>query len=112
MKKFLIVTAIVIAVIVIAFVIFIATRGKQFMEMAVDRGFGTMETMMVANRPESMPEDSIRAVVSSTVAKIKSGELERPQVQAMMMTFRECMDDKKIDSLEVMKLMEEMERLH
>jgi hypothetical protein len=111
MKKFLIIVAVVVVVIIIAVVILIATRGKQFMDMAVERGFGTMETMMVANRPESIPEDSIRTVVSSTIEKIKSGELEGPQVQAMMMTFRDCMDDKKIDSLEVITLLEEMERL-
>lgn len=111
MKKFLIVAAIVVVVIVIVIVIIFLTKGKQILELAIDKGFSTMESMMVANRPTSIPEDSIRTVMNSTADKIKSGEVDPQEFQAIMLRYHECLEDEQLDSLEVMDLLEEMNDL-
>jgi hypothetical protein len=111
MKKFLIIAAIVVVVIVIVIVVIFLTKGKQFMELAIDKGFNNVESMMVANRPASIPEDSIRTVVSSTADKIKSGEVSPQEFQAIMLHYRECLEDEQLDSLEVIDLLEEMNDL-
>lgn len=111
MKKFLIIAAIVVVVIIIALIVIFATKGKQLMDVAIDRGFSAMENMMVANRPSSMSEDSVRAVVDTTIAKIRSGEADPKQVRTLMMKFQGFMDDKQLDSLEVKTMLEEMNAL-
>ena len=111
MKKFLIIAAIVVVVVIIVFIIIFATKGKQLVNVAIDKGFSTMESVMLANRPASVPEDSIRTVIDSTIVKIKMGEVDPTTMRAIMMKFKGYMDDKKLDSLEVMSMLEEMNAL-
>ena len=111
MKKFLIIAAIVVVVIVIVFIVFFATKGKQLVNVAIDRGFGTMESMMLAHRPASVPEDSIRAAVDSAIAKVKAGEVDPANMRAMMMKFQGYMEDKQLDSLEVMSMLEDLKEM-
>jgi len=111
MKKFLIIAAIVVVVVIIALVIIFATKGKQLMDLAIDKGFGTMELMMLAKRPVSVSEDSIRTIIDEVKDKIISGEADPQTVRAIMMKFQGYLDDKQLDSLEVMSMLEEMNAL-
>lgn len=111
MKKFLIIVAVVVVVIIIALIVIFATKGKQMMELAIDRGLGGMENLMVANRPASVSEDSIRTTIDATIEKIRSGEVDPQAIRAIMMTFQDCMEDKQLDSLEVITMLEEMNAL-
>jgi hypothetical protein len=111
MKKVLIIVAVVVVVIVIAFIVIFATKGKQMMELAIDRGFGAMENLMLTNRPASVSEDSIKTVIDSAIEKVRSGEIDPREMQAIMMKFNGLMDDKQLDSLEVKTMLEELSNL-
>lgn len=111
MKKFLIIAAIVVVVVIIALVIIFATKGKQLMNLAIDKGIGTMETMMIASRPASVSEDSIRTVIDTTIEKIRLGEADPQTIRIIMMKFQGYLEDKHLDSLEVIGMLEEMNSL-
>ena len=111
MKKFLIIAAIVVVVVIIVLIILLATKGKQMMDLAVDRGLGAMEQMMIANRPSSVSEDSIKTVLDATIEKIRFGDADPKNVRMLMMKFQGYLDDKSLDSLEVKSMLEEMNRL-
>lgn len=111
MKKFLIIAAVVVVIVIVALIVIFATKGKQMMELAIDKGFPVMENLMVANRPASVPEDSIHTIFDATIEKIRSGEADPKVTGALMMKFRDFMGDKKLDSLEVITILEEMGKL-
>ena len=111
MKKFLIIAAVVVVVVIIVLIVIFATKGKEMMELAIDKGFGAMENLMVVNRPASVSEDSIRTAIDATIEKIRTGETDPKAIRVIMMKFQGFMDDKQLDSLEVMTMLEEMNKL-
>lgn len=108
MKRALLIVAIVVAVIIVVLIIIFATKGRQMMNLAL---FNTMESMMLQNRPDSVSEDSIRTVIGTAIARINSGEIDDQQMQSLILRFRDCLADNRMDSLEVITMLEEMNGL-
>jgi hypothetical protein len=111
MKKTLIVVLVAIVVVLVVAVGYVARNKDKIVDMALDKGLGTMESVVLKYRPDSVPADSVRAVFDTTLERIKNGDVAAYKVQSVMLYFRESMEDKQLDSLEVMRILDEMKDL-
>jgi hypothetical protein len=111
MKKALIVVVVIIVVVVVVAVGYIARNKDKIVDMALDRGFGTVESLVLQSKPDSISEDSVRVIFSAAMDRVRNGEVDARKMQSTMLLFQGCMEDKHLDSLEVMTILEEMKNL-
>jgi hypothetical protein len=100
-----------LVIVIAAFVICTTQKDKiQNMAMqAMDKGFVTMEQLIVANVPQSVSADSARAVCQKAFTAIKNGTANQQATQDFMQSFQVGMKDQQLDSLEVVTILEKME---
>ncbi len=79
--------------------------------MAIEKSVEIIERMVLENLPQSISQESVNAVFSKAVNRIKKGEVNQPQLQQFLLTFQSSFTDKMLDSLEVLDLLERIDQL-
>ncbi len=111
MKKFLITVGIVVAVIIVVGAVLIyANRGK-ITNFVFQKTFETMESAVMKDLPASVPQDSVHTLFSNVRSKIKTGEVDKQKFQRLIFTFQNDLKDKKLDSLEVVGIIDSLKRM-
>ena len=111
MKKVLLIAGIVVIIVVIIAVILIHTNKDKITNLAIDKGFNAMEMAVLRDCPRSISPDSVQVIFDKAIARIKSGDANKQQMQEIMTSFRTGLRDKQLDSLEVISLLEELKIL-
>ncbi len=111
MSKGLNITILVIIFIVIIALIFLYTNRGRIVNWAVEKSFGTMEKTVMDNRPRSIPPDSISTLFDRAEASLKSGEADQEKMQVLIDDFRNSLEDKELDSLEVHNILKNLEAI-
>jgi len=111
MKKFLITAGIIIgAIIVIGGILIYANRGR-IANFVFQKTFETMETAVIKDLPGSVSQDSVRTLFSNVRDKVKTGEVDRQKFQHLILTFQTDLKDKKLDSLEVVGIIDSLKKM-
>lgn len=111
MKKIMVIAAILIIAVIVIISIFIFTNRSKIASVPIERGFGAVERMALMNRPQSISQDSVRTVFTNTVNRIKTGEVNQLELKKVLSNLRVSLSDNKLDSLEVINLLNEMNQL-
>jgi len=107
MKKFLLIVGIILVVLIIAGIIYC----PKMVDFAIEKGFDAMEKSVVASLPDSSSKAEAKIIFDETFTKIKNGDIEKQKLQGLMTTFQTSFKDKKLDSLEVKEILNEMKKL-
>ncbi|MFQ5636596.1 MAG: hypothetical protein ACE5IR_01210 [bacterium] len=111
MKKFLLITVIVIVAVILIGGILIYVNKDKLTSFAVEKSVGAIEEMVMPNLPASVSQDSAKAIFSNAVDKLKTGEVKPPELQKVVSLFQSSMSDNKLDSLEVVNLLDGVNQL-
>ena len=111
MKKVFLIIIVLLVVIIVAGAVFVYFYKDKIVAKSVEKGFEAVETLVVQNLPETASADSVKAIFTQAMDKVKSGEINTDKLQGVFMTFKESWSDQNLDSLEVQKLVEQMQKL-
>ena len=111
MKKILITLVILVVVIIGAGAAYVYLNKDALVQKSIEKGFASVETMVLQNLPATVTEDSVKTIFTETLAKVKSGEIAPEKLQGVFMSFRESWSDKQLDSLEVKDLVGKLQNV-
>ncbi len=111
MKKVLITILIIVAILIVIAAVFICSQKEKLASMAMEKTMTAAKSAMMQNMPESVPADSAAKIIDAVTAKIKNGELGQEDLQVLATDFQAAFQDQKIDSTEVVMLLNTMNQL-
>ncbi|MBN1541553.1 hypothetical protein JW992_05365 [candidate division KSB1 bacterium] len=111
MKKFLLILLIVVLVIIIALAVICSLNKQKIANYAVEKSMEMAKTQVMANLPQSVPADSAKILMDGITAKIKSGELDKEEVQHLVSNIQQAFSDGELDSTETVKLLDTIEKI-
>jgi len=56
--------------------------------LAIEKSVEIIERMVLQNLPQSISQESVNAVFSKAVNRIKKGEVNQPKLQQVLLTFQ------------------------
>lgn len=111
MKKILLIILAVVAVLFIAVIALLYFQGDKIAALAVEKTMPFIEDSVRQNLPEEIDEQEVRDAFAKVTEKIKSGHFNKADLQKLMQTFKDSMDDKKIDAEEAKQLLAAAKKL-
>jgi hypothetical protein len=110
MKKGCIILIIIAVIIVIGAALLWINKDK-IINFAMEKSFEAMEKAVVTNLPVSVSQDSARVLFDRTFEKIKSREIDSQGLRDLMLKFQSGMRDRKLDSLEVSDILQDLKKI-
>ena len=107
MKKFLLIIGIILVILIIAGIIYC----PKMVNFAIEKGLDAIKNPVVASLPDSTSKAEAELLFDETLIKLKEGDIEKQKLQGLMATFQNSFEDKKLDSLEVKEIMDELKKL-
>ncbi len=111
MKKFLMIAGIVIVVLILVVAAFIYLYGNKLANVVVAKSLPQIENLITANLPATVNKEQVHQEFEKFSANFKAGKYDQAEMQKLFFTFKESMADKKLDSLEVKKILESLHKL-
>jgi len=111
MKKFFLFLGILILAVVLIGGVYVYLNKDRLAGMAMEKSVSTMENVVLKNLPSSVSPDSARSIFAHSLEKIKAGQADNQEMQKLALMFQSSYNDKTLDSLEVVNLLSEMDKL-
>ena len=111
MKKFFLIAGLIVVLIIVIGVVFVALNKNKLVGMAMDKGFATIEQVTIQSLPNSVSADSVKADFATALEKVKTGTADNDQLKGFILNFQNAMQDKKLDSLEVVNILDALEKI-
>ena len=111
MKKFLLIVLVVFLVIIIAGVIICSLNKEKLANYAVEKSMEVAKIKVMENLPEGVSADSAGMLMDRVVEKIKSGEIDKTQMQYLVSNIQTSFSDSELDSAETVKLLETIQKM-
>jgi hypothetical protein len=109
-KGALIAIAVILGIILVA-ALYICSNKDKLAGMVVEKSFAAMENAVVKNLPEGTSQDSVRTAFKNIVEKIKTHQVDKQELKTFVITFQAAFRDQKLDSTEVVQLLEGLKQL-
>ncbi len=68
--------------------IFLYLNKEKLSGLAIEKSVEIIERMVLQNLPQSISQESVNAVFSKAVNRIKKGEVNQPKLQQFLLTFQ------------------------
>lgn len=95
----------VIAVILIAAVIYVVANKEKIAESLLEKGLSYIEKEMVANLPPGYTEDSVHQILQEFKVAVKEGRIDQEELQELQGYFQVAMADQKLDEEETAQIL-------
>ena len=109
MKKFLLIVLILFILIVVIGGLFICTQKDKLAGYAIEKILDARKSEIVASLPASVKSDSARVILDGVLEKVKTGEIDKLELQLLATNFQQILADNKIDSTEAEKLLQTLQ---
>ncbi|MBN2424181.1 MAG: hypothetical protein JXR46_01490 [Calditrichaceae bacterium] len=111
MKKFFIILGIVVLVVIIAGGIYIYINKDNLATMAIDQAFKGIEQVTIQNLPENYDAQEVKDLISKAKNNLAEKGFDNPDLQSLMVNFKDAYEDQKLDSLEIETLMNNLKTI-
>lgn len=111
MKKVFLIILIVVVVVIAAVIIYVAANKDKMMNTVMEKSIEMMAPAVTENVPEGIEPDSVKTVFDGALTAIRSGAVDQEQKKDLLMTFQSSMEDKQLDSAEVVLILDKLNGL-
>ena len=111
MKRFLLIVLVVFILIVIVGGVFICSQKDKIANYAIEKTMAAAKSQIMGNLPENIEADSARVVIDSVMTQLQRGKIDQTQVQYLASNFQTAFNDGKLDSSEVVRLIDTMKKI-
>ena len=111
MKKFFLIAGLVIILIIIIGVVYVAINKNKLAGIAMEKGFASIEQVTIQSLPDPVSADSVKADFAAALEKVKAGTADKDQLRGFILHFQSAMQDKQLDSLEVMNILDALGKI-
>lgn len=111
MKKFFMIVGVVVVVLVVMVIGFIYFYGDKLANVVVEKSLPQIETLVAANLPATVDKAVVHQEFEKFNAHFKAGTYDKAEMQNLFLVFKDGMADKKLDSLEVKKILASLHKL-
>ena len=77
----------------------------------MEKGFASIEQVTIQSLPDSISVDSVKADFAAALEKVKAGTADKDQLRGFVLYFQNGMQDKQLDSLEVMNILDALGKI-
>jgi hypothetical protein len=111
MKKFFLMLGVVVLVLIVVVFAYVYMNRGKLANMMVEKSLPQVENLIADNLPASVSKAQLHQEFEKFTANVKAGKIDAQEIQKMFMNFKNAMEDKKLDSLEVKSLLESLHKL-
>lgn len=111
MKKALLIVVVAIVVVILGLMALFSLKGDKLAAFAIEKSIPYVQTTVMKNLPQDVSAEEVKTYFTKLTDKIKSGKYDKAEAQQLLLTFKKSMENKKIDSEEVKKMIESVKKL-
>lgn len=111
MKKFLLILFLGIVLVVLVGGYLVYTNKDKIAMAAMNKMFEMVQQEVVKSKPESMSEERITSAFEGAKASIMAGQVDEQKLQSVAQRLQMNMQDKVLDSTEVVQIVEDLEAI-
>ncbi len=100
MKKVILAVVILLVLVIVVGAIYVFTHRDQIMGKIMEKGLAGLQSAVVSNMPTEEKKAEVQAIFKELGEKIKTGAVDKNELQDLGLTLKKSFEDKKLDEKE------------